>query len=729
MFAALLNFSSAACCEKIKGSPTTCQDAGSIDECDSDYMFWESPSCSNIPDCETVTCIYENSGECSPETPQITCIKEGGTPDKRAADEIDICQTGCALFEDGSVCSNTEVKCEQIAMAYGIGMKEFRLGVTDQECYALAEPKEVGACVFEGDYLADCEMIEKQECLARDGDFNEGLLCTAPRLSNCAKTSKTTCSEEKVYFLDSCGNKANVYDSRMFSDNEGSWNAEMTDYWTYIQEPKCSVNGDGSNICGDCDYLQGSTCKEYNRFEMTSEYRPIYGENTCANLGCFDDSDENVKKFKEEYKRYPQHGESWCAISGENEGLNPGIKVNALTGFITDEERERLENGYNKFNLPGSEYVVLNCWDGEVEDAPCDSMRRQVCKETLVGEEEDFSVARCMTNDWISCVSIGNKDDCEVPELDCKWIEGFRFGETPVVQEEIRDKYQGACVPLIAPGFMFWDDSNGQDGEEWCELGEQAVDVLYETHWSERRDNFEKFDLDASDGKSIHQDCLENCYAIPGYGDDVGREVVERIWQGSTVRNLQEIAVSLRKGHYCEQESNPDKKKLGDIDANKVICINRAENQEDAGAIQDALGNVQRRGLPVFYTNSEWLSFLTERTRSLGDCGYKAAPNGIYNSQDSEIITALFQKLTQQLEVKENVTVEAKIYQADKDPNNGLKLLSDNYYRTGGELTSSSIYTAHLDRIVTDGPSEGSSEEEGSPEGEDSGTGFPGVGE
>jgi len=62
LFAALLNFSSAACCEKIKGSPTTCQDAGSIDECDSDYMFWESPSCSNIPDCETVTFIYENSG-------------------------------------------------------------------------------------------------------------------------------------------------------------------------------------------------------------------------------------------------------------------------------------------------------------------------------------------------------------------------------------------------------------------------------------------------------------------------------------------------------------------------------------------------------------------------------------------------------------------------------------------------------------------------------------------
>jgi hypothetical protein len=704
------SFSSAVCCEKLKNSPSTCMDAESLDECNPSFLSSQL-SCTNYDPCNEVTCIYENSGECSPNIPEITCTRDGGTPDSNPPEEIDVCQTGCTIFLDGSVYPGTRIQGQQISMANGIEVREFHLGMSEEECKDRAEPQEIVACVFEGDYLKDCEMITKGDCVARGGEDHVGKLCTAPGLSDCAKTSNTICSEDKVYFLDGCENKANVYDAEMFSNSETGWGEEMTDYWTYPQDPVCSISEDGSRSCGDCDRLQGTTCEEYNRFEMPPEENPIFGENTCTLVKCDDSSDINVQRFmKKNNGRSPQQGESWCA---EGEGINSGIGVYASNGFITDTERERLEKGYNQFNLPGSEYAFLTCWDGEIEPEPCDSMRRQVCKETLIGDEDNFYVARCFANNWLSCMEIGNKDNCEVPELDCKWVYGFRLDGLPV-SEETRDINQGSCVPLIAPGFMFWDDTTDQDGKEWCEFTGQTVEVLYETHWSERRDNFEKFDLDVSDGKSVHQDCLENCYAIPQYGDDVGKDIIENsLWKGNTVRNLQDIAISLRRGHYCEKKNDPTKKKIGAVTGESISC---AANEE------------KRRDLPVFFTNADWLSFLTERTRSIGDCGYKAAPNGIYNSPRSEVVTAIFQKLTQQLGVKENVTVEAIIYEADENPENGLKLLTENYYRSGGNLTSSGIYTNHLDRAITDGfPGGGSSEEGEGAEGD--GNGFPGVGQ
>ena len=49
----------------------------------------------------------------------------------------------------------------------------------------------------------------------------------------------------------------------------------------------------------------------------------------------------------------------------------------------------------------------------------------------------------------------------------------------------------------------------------------------------------------------------------------------------------------------------------------------------------------------------------------MGDCGYKASINGRYSDPESELITAIFQKLKQNGEVKDNITVEQKIYRGN----------------------------------------------------------------
>lgn len=644
------SFVSAICCEKAK-SGDWCRDALSVDECSlSGDLRWNSASCDKTTYCALGTCVNVNLGICSPNTEMTVCEKEGGQWDKREISEINMCKNGCCILGE-QVAFVTATECERLATKYTVD-SVFKSDVTTESaCYDLSQPTQVGACVFEEDYTKDCEMITKEACLSRDGKFNKDLLCTAPELSDCAKSSKTICKNEKVYFLDSCGNLANVYDSRMFTSIDSAWTQEMEDYWTKIQDPKCSVQSNGADSCGNCDYLEGTTCSEYK----IGMIRPDYGNNVCKSLAC----EYNGKKY--------EHGESWCA---EGTGFTSGIGVYPKTGYITESERERLIKNYETLNLPGTEYMKLQCWDGEVIEYPCDPFRTEVCKQAEIGEFDNFSISQCLVNDWKSCVLIKNKAECESEEIDCKWISGERFDGT-IVSEALRDNEQGSCVPLIAPGFRFWDSESNETGSEICALGLSTMNVIYETHWMTRRDNFDKLDLDASDGTSVHQDCLENCSAIPKYSDDLGVESAEALWNGEDIPTLKTEEVSLRKGYYCAKKSDSDKTKLGPVLGTTIDCIN----------------NSQRRPLPIFYTNSEWLSFLTERTRSLGDCGYKIGASGDYSSTRSEILTAMFEKLTQKLGVKEEVTENLIIYEADNS-DVGLRLLEENYYRTNQNGTT-----------------------------------------
>lgn len=659
---------SAVCCEKAK-SGDWCQDVSSSDSCVlTGDLRWNSASCDRTTYCSLGTCVNVNTGTCSPNTEMTVCEKEGGQWDQRDINEIEMCKNGCCVLGE-QVAFVTKTECSRLSTKYAVD-SIFKSDVTtESSCYDLSQPAEVGACVFDEDYTKNCKMISKESCLAQDGQFNRGLLCTAPGLSDCAKTGKTTCKNEKVYFLDSCGNLANVYDSRMFSSSNNGWTQEMNDYWTKIQDAKCSIKTNGADSCGNCDYLGGTTCSSYK----TGMIKPDYGNNVCKSLSC-------------EYKGETyEHGESWCATGS---GLNPGINVNPKTGYITGSERTKLVNNYDKLNLPGTEYMKLQCWDGEVIKYPCDPFRTEVCKEASIGEFDNFSIAQCMVNNWKSCVTITNKESCEDVTIDCKWLPGERF-DGKITSEERRDNEQGSCVPLIAPGFRFWDLESDETGSEICAMGLSTMNVLYETSWTWRRDNFEKLDLDASDGTSVQQQCLENCYAIPKYADDLGVTDAKALWNGEDIPTLQTEEVSLRKGYYCAKETDPTKERLGTVRGTNVKCIERAEDQESW--LDDLFTNIQRRPLPIFYTNSEWLAFLTERTRSLGDCGYKLGVSGDYSSTQSELMTASFQKLTQQMGVKEEVAETSIIYEADNS-DVGLRLLEENYYRSTGETGTSIIY-------------------------------------
>jgi len=433
------------CCEKtIDGA--WCQNAPE-NECDiSDGLKAAPTSCEATSYCKKGCCYDSQEGSCMKNTPQKVCKDSGGYWSENAECDIPQCEFGCCLIGEQAAFV-TQTRCKRLSSIYGLETN-FRTDLSNElECIASATSSVKGACVFEKDYEKTCILTTQKECKEMESSnsdisFHIGYLCSAEILgTNCGPTQKTTCVEGKdeVYFLDSCGNLANIYDASKINDKE---------YWTKIKtkSESCTLSSSNSRTCGNCDYILGSTCREYKRGETT---KPSYGNYICKDLGC---------EFNgEEYS----HGETWCANS---EG--------------SDE------------NLPGSRYFRMVCYNGEVTIEPCADFRQEICVESDV---EGFRVASCRVNKWQECVSQDNKKDCENSDLrDCQWIEGVSILEDndgrfvldnagKLVSKSSsngKGKQEASCVPLYSPGLNFWKEET--EGESICELGSVLCTVEYE---------------------------------------------------------------------------------------------------------------------------------------------------------------------------------------------------------------------------------------------------------
>lgn len=612
-FASAQTITENVCCERtIKGA--WCQNTLES-ECSSSYSA-ATTSCAQTSFCQLGTCVNTITGICMENTPKNSCESLGGSWYNQDRQSISMCKAGCCqLGNEVAFVSQTE--CKQLASDYGIDIK-FLSSVNDEpSCLALANSNSLGACVYTGE-SRKCSMLEKESCLKSSGNFYEGLLCTAQELkTNCAASSKTMCFGNDVYFLDSCGNKANIYDDSFDPvTSDGNKNSKYNEYWTKVYKPS---DYSLMKLSGDCNYALGTTCKE-NR-----------GVNTCVDLSCKDVLINGVKVTK-------KHGESWCA---ETSGTMHHIKVDSQTmEFVDKKQLDELILNYNKYNIPGSRYVRLQCWEGEVMVEPCADYRNEICKEADISMEfvgsGSYTIAQCRANTWRQCLEITSKDSCEDPALDCLWIPGYRFDLTKVSWSS-REEEQGSCLPLFAPGFDFWNPES--DGQSICELGSISETVLYETNWlTEGREK-----LKDNLGEAT-QNCYANCFAIPGYAKGLSAEEVKKIHTGEK-EFVSGKFISDRLGYYCEGKTGAVNVLEFDF-SNKIKCAN-TNNQ------------------PIYYTNVDWLRSITQRAALLGDCGYKPAMNGVMGQNSTEIITSIMSKLTQKGEIKKNMTETRTIYKAD----------------------------------------------------------------
>ena len=496
----LIGFISAAnlvCCEKMvldngdgllrHAGEFSCQNAPE-EQCDPNSQIAET-SCESTTFCQLGTCIDSDNGDCIENTPRSNC---DGIWKEESINDLNQCKPGCCLIGD-QASFVTNAQCKSLSSLYGLAI-DYRSDIQNEfNCISSAKSKVKGACVYEETYERTCRFLTKNDCTdletRTEGDvhFYAEFLCTHEDLNtDCAPSDITSCidGKDEVYFLDTCGNPANIYDSQ-YAPSEGNGDG-YRNYWNVVSDPECGY-GKGTANCGNCDYLEGSVCKKYDRSFGGSS--PDVGDYICKSLDCKYDNDGDEKD--EDY----DHGESWCA------GGNSLAELNVVDGNIAfdpnygfdDNEVSKKNEVYDGANLPGSRYYRLSCYNGEIIPEACADYRQEVCLQSSVevGNGDDFSNAACRVNKWEDCIGQDNEADCEnTDKRDCYWMEhdGVKnFGinsEEPSVAVERDNDYGSSysCVPKYAPGYNFWNEE--ADDTSLCHLGTHTCVVT--NIWSMR---------------------------------------------------------------------------------------------------------------------------------------------------------------------------------------------------------------------------------------------------
>ena len=407
------------CCEQTE-SGLFCQD---VPESKCKQGARQLPtSCESTSYCKQGVCYDSNEGTCTDNTPQLVCNANQGIWSLQNPPQCDL---GCCILGDQAAFV-TLVRCKKLSSYLGL-KTNYNKGITNEvQCVLTARDQEKGACVFDFEFERTCRFTTRTQCSQGIGESNikgkffPGKLCSAEELgTKCGPTRETICvpGKDEVYFSDSCGNPANIYDASKINDKE---------YWSNINGKLKSCNPNSANgdsaACGNCNYLLGSYCRQVNK----ETGRATYGDNICADLNC--KKTENGKSYK--------HGESFCVY---NDKGSTGSGINAV----------------------GSRFFKHICINGKEVLEQCADFRQEECIEDAIETSlGKFSQAACRVNRWQDCVAQNNKLDCEnTDRRDCLWKDGVQLY---IQRPEGAIIPNGACLPKNTPGLKFWEGAEAQ---------------------------------------------------------------------------------------------------------------------------------------------------------------------------------------------------------------------------------------------------------------------------
>jgi hypothetical protein len=422
------------CCIEAKDG-SICQEMNEIDK-DNCKTGLVATDCDLVENCQIGCCYNKEEGICSLNSPKEKCEKSGGNWTKNPTCNIQECQLGCCVLGDQASIT-TSRECTKISQEMNF-QKNFQPLDADGSCRSKIGLTKKGACIWPSDDFSgenECKFTTKEQC--KTGSFYEEYLCTARELNTTCKPSKnTTCIEGKdqVYFVDTCNNPANVYDASRFSDSS---------YWEKIIPPEQSCSP-ASRSCGNCDYMKGSRCYEYRQGK---DPKPVFGDYVCRDLNC-----ANGRK----------HGESWCIADYKNIEI-PGVAP------------------------VGSRWFRGVCNEGEITIEPCADFNQEICiQNTGIGDRgTNFTEAKCVVNQWRSCLAANEKESYAEVEAECKkypddcvmfldipgnekyeGLPGFKKDKINTEQGNAGDvgkdqnKVLVWCVPKYTPGMVFWNTNS-----------------------------------------------------------------------------------------------------------------------------------------------------------------------------------------------------------------------------------------------------------------------------
>ena len=353
------------CCEKtIEGAwcqNTLEENCNTDTDSLTDTPFRSAPTnCESTSFCRQGCCFDSAEGLCMENTPQRVCEEEGGIWGNDAECNVPQCNLGCCVIGD-QASFVTLTRCKRLSSFYGLNT-DFRTNVDNEvSCIAIAQAEDEGACVFESEeYERTCQFTTRAVCedIESASFHNEHLCSDADLATNCGMSRRTVCidGDDSVYFQDTCGNPANIYDASRIEDES---------YWKLVvpKENSCVLASNLGNAesCGNCDYFGGSICAEGDA---------SYGDFACQDLNCYDvEYDGHSTDFK--------NGESWCNYDG-------------FLGAGRD--------------TVGSRQFRHICYLGEEKIEPCADYRNQICVQSntfeVNGTEAQFRNAACIANNW-----------------------------------------------------------------------------------------------------------------------------------------------------------------------------------------------------------------------------------------------------------------------------------------------------------------------------------------
>jgi len=390
-------------------------------ECSSGANFFPSP-CSATTFCSQGCCYNPVTQAFFAGASSQDC-DDGMIWDSDPNCNIEGLEEGCCVLED-RVEYVTQGQCELYTPA-GTGSVDWRSGLSLSECTILAHSGDYGACVFSD---GDCDFIKGEDCGSRGGEFVLDALCTAEELNTiCEPTNQTTCVDwaDQVYFIDSCNNPANIYDS-----TAGDYQA----YWENVIESDDSCNAGASDgnanspSCGNCERFSGGFCSP----AAPDNFEPDSGNNYCKGTSCEHDG------------VIYENGQSWCVYDG-------------VIG--------------NGDDIVGSKHWLYNCNFGEIGIEGCGSYRNKICvqQNTEVDEVIVNVEASCVNNDWSYCVDL-NKDLSSAEDKEEAYADCVNAPQCKIEQIDIDEWFNiSGCVPKFPGGRGFSEDAIESTTED-CEV-------------------------------------------------------------------------------------------------------------------------------------------------------------------------------------------------------------------------------------------------------------------
>ncbi len=428
---ALMNLvsSSSSCCE-LTNDGKYCANDLTQSQCNTPLI--EGVTCQQSSLCQGGCCYDESVGIFT------TNVLERACNSPYVWDEDPNCnilqaKKGCCILGENTI-YETYGQCRTDSQNYALGDSDtvdWREEYSESECVFESGIQAQGACQMSGD---TCKILQEGECLSARGLFFPNKLCTAEVLNTtCEPTQETRCVEGKdqVYFIDSCGNTANIYDSSRV-DKAGYWDeiiplSESCNYGDYLS----SVN---SEDCGNCLRTSG-ICSS----AIGSDTSPTYGENYCRTTGC-----DYVDQWGET-KTY-QSGESWCVYEGK----------------VGDGD-----------DIPGSRHYRFICAQGEIKIEACADYRNEICVQGDLQAIDNksgvtFSNTYCRKTVGKQCANFNNQEDgmdecSQTPDCEVK-----NFTEAG---GSFDFQY---CVPMYPTGFSL-DENEQESVAEICGLATKTA--------------------------------------------------------------------------------------------------------------------------------------------------------------------------------------------------------------------------------------------------------------